>query len=164
MRNWIIMGALALYLGAALFSCQQSKEDSTTDLRDEGVSWREANADKLARLYPNGGEELAWIMREVTHRLESYKVELEAGKEVEAPDLIDVLEDIHGATSIRKEAGTPPFEAMTTSLVQQYEALQKAGGREVIEHFNALVQNCEACHQAYCPGPLTRIGKLKIED
>ena len=158
------MGALTLYMGAALFSCQESMEDSTSALPEDSLTWREANADRLARLYPNGGEELAWIMREVTHRLEAYKVELEAGNEVDAPDLMKVLEDIHGAKSIRKEAGSPPFKGMTIALITQYDALQKAGGEDVIGHFNALVQNCETCHKAYCPGPLKRIEKLKIQN
>lgn len=158
------MGALTLYMGVALFSCQKAEEDSMASLPEDSLTWREANADRLARLYPNGGEELAWIMREVTHRLEAYKVELEAGNEADAPDLMKALEDIHGAKSIRKEAGTPPFKGMTTAMTQQYEALQKAGGGEAIEQFNALIQNCENCHQAYCPGPLKRIEKLKIQN
>jgi hypothetical protein len=156
------MGALTLYLGAALFSCQGSME-TAKEIPEETLSWRVANQDKLSRLYPNGGEELAWIMREVTHRLEAYKVELQEGKDAEVPDLINVLEEIHGAKSIRKEAGTPPFNGMTTALIQNYETLQKAGGEEVISSFNALIQNCENCHQAYCPGPLKRIQKLKFE-
>jgi hypothetical protein len=162
MKNGILIAALILYVGSALFSCNRSDTGAKVEDTEE-QSWRAANEGQLARLYPNGGEELAWIMREVTHKLEEYKIQLEEGEEVNAPELKSVLEQIHGAKSIRKEAGTPPFNGMTNALIQQYESLQNAEGGDVVNSFNLLIQNCEACHQAYCPGPLKRIQKLRIQ-
>jgi hypothetical protein len=158
-KKIILLGALTVYGLSALFAC---KEQSSTAKEEEGRTWRMENAAELKRLYPNGGEELAWLMRELTHKLEAYKTELSLNTDAEIPEVLAVMQEIHGAPSIRKEAGSTAFVGMTNALIYQFEKFQQAEGEERIKQYNLLIQNCEACHQAYCPGPIKRIEKLRL--
>jgi hypothetical protein len=142
--------ALPLFALVALFSCQSAPK--------EEANWREENADMLARLYPNESTELAWIMREVSHRLEGVKKSVENGQKSDE-DLESVLKTIHGAESIRSEAGSEPFKAFTELTVEAFKNFKE---NQSIETYNLLIANCVACHTAYCPGPLKKINTLKV--
>ncbi len=110
---------------------------------------------------PNKDSELALLMRKMYLDADSIK-QLIVNEEGTISDaFIAELEDVHTASPTDPEVKTVEFDAFNRSLVNQAKALKETVGNKT-EAFNQLVGRCIDCHQSFCPGPIKRIKKLRI--
>jgi hypothetical protein len=59
----------------------------------------------------------------------------------------------------------PQFDGFAHNFLSLVETLERAESeQEKKKIFNNAVEGCIACHKAYCPGPITAIKKLKINE
>jgi len=149
MRRIFLTLSLLAFLSSVFIACEQEK------------TWREENSGELARLYPNESSELAWVMREISSKTELVKSQVEKGEEIE--NIIDVFKRVHDAEATKPEVKTEAFANMASSFVDSFDRLLESQEGDRIKAYNMMIQNCVVCHTTYCPGPLVRIEKLKID-
>ena len=149
MKRVLFSIALLIFLCSVFIACEQEK------------TWREENSEELARLYPNESSELAWVMREISAKTELVKSQVENGEEVD--NIIDVFKQVHDAKATKPEVKTEAFANMASSFVDSFDRLLESQEGDRIKAYNMMIQNCVVCHTTYCPGPLVRIEKLKID-
>jgi len=149
MKKLIFGLSLLTFLSVVFISCEQEK------------TWREEHSDELARLYPNESSELAWVMREISAKTELVKSQVENGEEIE--NIIDVFKQVHDAQATKPEVKTEAFANMSSSFVDSFDQLLQSQEGDRIKAYNIMIQNCVICHTTYCPGPLVKIEKLKID-
>tara|TARA_B110000091_G_C13683990_1_gene419138 strand:- start:395 stop:685 length:291 start_codon:yes stop_codon:yes gene_type:complete len=77
-------------------------------------------------------------------------------------DFIAELETVHTAKATDPDVKTVEFDAFNKSLIIQAKVIQENPENQV-EEFNRLVSRCIDCHQSFCPGPIRRIKKLRID-
>lgn len=108
---------------------------------------------------PNGDSELALLMREMSHHLESEKSLLIDGK---IPGLYPKdFELIRTAKSSGvKGVNFDSYATIYLTALKHYH--QNPSDSVNINSFNNLVQSCVNCHQDECPGPIKRIEKNYI--
>ncbi len=148
MKRVLLCLSLLTFLCSVFIACKQEK------------TWREDNSEELARLYPNESSELAWVMREISAKTELVKRQVENGEEVD--NIIDVFKQVHDAEATKPEVKTEAFANMASSFVDSFDRLLESQEGDRIKAYNMMIQNCVVCHTTYCPGPLVRIEKLKI--
>lgn len=149
MKRVLFSLSLLTFLCSVFIACEQEK------------TWREVNSEELARLYPNESSELAWVMREISAKTELVKSQVENGEEVD--NIIDVFKQVHDAEATKPEVKTEAFANMASSFVDSFDRLLESQEGDRIKAYNMMIQNCVVCHTTYCPGPLVRIEKLKID-
>lgn len=111
--------------------------------------------------YPNGGSELAWLMRDATDQMEIQRAVVLKGEPFQKYSIN--MDHILTAT--------PTEEGKTASMAYQEKAkqfivhLQKKDTIPLqgqMKFFNETVAQCVNCHESQCPGPNVRIKKLYI--
>ena len=110
---------------------------------------------------PNKDSELALLMRKMYLDADSIKQLIVTQTGTISDDFIVELENVHTAKATDPEVKTAQFDAFNKSLIIQAKAIQDNPENQV-EEFNQLVNRCIDCHQSFCPGPIRRIKKLKI--
>ena len=56
-----------------------------------------------------------------------------------------------------------PFKALADQYLKSMNAITNARSpQEAKIAYNDMVMSCSSCHQVYCPGPLSKIRKMKI--
>lgn len=118
---------------------------------------------EIADVNPNGDSELALLMRSLFDKTKSIKQGLKNGSDINVSEYINDIERIHNAIPTDEDVKTPEFTAYTKSMIstaQQFELEEN----NKMEAFNDLVSSCINCHQSFCPGPISKIKKLKIKD
>ncbi len=56
-----------------------------------------------------------------------------------------------------------PFKALANQYLKSMQAITEASSPlEAKIAYNEMVMSCTSCHQVYCPGPLSKIQKMKI--
>jgi cytochrome c556 len=118
----------------------------------------EKQACEVKSLNPNGDSELALLMREMTKRTEAMSAALKNGTAF--PEKPQGFEKIINAVRTDSTIEQGPYEAYAKGWLGALDRLYSAPEANRKEMFNALVSNCESCHQAYCHGPLERIAKM----
>ncbi|MFZ6666274.1 hypothetical protein [Peijinzhouia sedimentorum] len=149
MKRVLFSLSLLTFLCSVFIACEQEK------------TWWEENSEELARLYPNESSELAWVMREISAKTELVKSQVEKGEEID--NIIDVFKQVHDAEATKPEVKTEAFANMASSFVDSFDRLLESQEGDRIKAYNMMIQNCVVCHTTYCPGPLVRIEKLKID-
>ena len=76
-------------------------------------------------------------------------------------EYIEALERIHTATPTDADVKTPEFKAYTELMINEANTLF-SNPENKKEGFNNLVNKCVECHQSFCPGPIKKINKLRI--
>lgn len=117
--------------------------------------------DKVEIINPNGDSELALLMRKMYLDADKIKQKIINNEDNIADDFIAELEKVHTANPTDKNVKTPEFTAFNNLLINQAKELKKKSANKK-EAFNSLVVSCINCHQSFCPGPIKRIKKLKI--
>lgn len=117
-------------------------------------------AEKDRSKYPNDDSELALLMREMDRDMQSLKTAVVS--QTELPQLLKKFKAIHAATPTDPEVITPQFTTLAQLLINNTEKVYTSKQKK--KAYNLLVNNCIACHQSYCPGPVVRIKKLKISE
>ena len=127
---------------AGLLACQQSERAPQGDLN------------------PNGDSELALLMRTMYEETMEMKKALKEGKKY---DHSFETEAIFTATPTEegKNASTT-YKAFAQNYQHVMEQYAEASGKDLKGSYERIVENCQSCHQAICPGPLRRIRHLEL--
>ncbi len=142
------------FLASLFFACNSEPKTTTKTVVKKVV--------KQADISPNKDSELALLMRKMYLDSDSIKELIVAKKGTISDAYISVLEEVHGAIPTDPDVKTPEFDAFNKSLINQAKVLQKKSINQT-EEFNRLVNRCIDCHQSFCPGPIKRIKKLRID-
>lgn len=110
----------------------------------------------------NGVErtELALLMRKMHDEMEKVKDSLEQGYAVTAR-YTEAFTRIKEAHPTEPEKIDAAYQGMADAFIQQYKQFENSEGDQV-KAFNLMLDNCLACHQHKCPGPVKAIKKLRI--
>lgn len=148
MRIYLII----FFFAAALYSCG-SKESKNSESEKESTE-----------IYnPNGDSELALLMRECFDQSAEIKKKLENGT-LEIPDTyVENLKKFHTATATDPSVKVDEFFAFTDLLYNKVEQLKTADLDKQKDYYNQVVSSCISCHESFCPGPITKIKKLRIK-
>lgn len=125
-----------------LFSCRQASEDKNV----------------VAVQYPNESAPLALLMREMYEDMESIKMAIDNKEDIAS--YIEEHKSLLTAEPTKPEVQNQTYEHMGKAYLEQLELLENAEGEALLDGYKALVSNCLACHQQFCPGPIKRIEKL----
>lgn len=106
--------------------------------------------------------ELAQLMRDMYAEQTEWKSMIEKGQIPK--DFPEKYKIIHTAEATDPTIKTPTFDAMSDAYLQAIDrVLQAKDSAEAKVAFNEMVTNCVSCHKIYCPGPIKKINKLKIQ-
>lgn len=111
--------------------------------------------------HPNKDSELALLMRKMYADTDSIKQLIVNNEGNISKEYIEILEKIHTAIPTDSNVKTPEFSAYTELMLNEANALFSNETNKK-EGFNNLVNRCVECHQSFCPGPIKKINKLKI--
>ncbi len=109
----------------------------------------------------NKDSELTLLMRKMYNDADTIKQHIKAGTGTITEEFIKELAYIHNATPSDPKLSNPTFTAFNNLILTEAKTLQTSSENKV-EGFNELVNRCIDCHKTFCPGPITRIKKLKI--
>jgi|TARA_B100001059_G_scaffold60093_3_gene55626 hypothetical protein len=113
--------------------------------------------------------QMATTMRQMVFDMESIKLKLKAGT-IEVKDLNHIIY-AHSSMATDKptdiEEIQPSFEIYSQTYIDQLEELKQIiqiNGEisDQILLFNSALTTCISCHTEHCPGPISRIKKLKL--
>ncbi|MBD0401626.1 hypothetical protein [Flammeovirga sp. EKP202] len=119
------------------------------------------NTERTSTSYPNGGSELAWLMRDATDQMEAQKKAILNGDSINKL-LLDVN---HILTAVPTEEGkttSPAYQAMAKQFLEHVGQQEQIPLEGQVEFYNATISQCINCHESQCPGPNVRIKKLYI--
>ncbi|MTB53982.1 hypothetical protein [Lewinella sp. W8] len=108
---------------------------------------------------PNGDSELALLMRAMFDEARKIKTQIENGEPVTVE--LNHEEILQAHATEPEKAASPEFKAYANLYLQSLVDLQSASTPQLAGIFENLVDNCMACHQAMCPGPMVKIKKLR---
>jgi hypothetical protein len=107
---------------------------------------------------PNGDSELAALMRRFVDDLGAARAAVKARAPKAA--LAKAHRRMRCAWPTDVKDRTPTFDALAIVYLAQVEALDAAGPAADLEYARVL-EGCQGCHQASCPGPLDVIEGLR---
>lgn len=123
----------------------------------------ETSSDKKTNIVnPNGDSELALFMRYMYDDCMRVKTGIEEGGAETLEFDPDKMFTAH-ATEPEK-AASEAYQQMGKAYLAAHEAYQRAQGDDKKALFTGLVNNCIACHQQLCPGPIRKINNLHFEN
>lgn len=148
MKKNLLMFTAAAWLAVACWSCQRAEPET-----------------KPEKVMENGWEisEMRLLMRNMWDETTEMKKQIQANQPIK--DIRPMFKAIHTAIPSEHQKLKEDFPAMSTAFLQTLDQLyagDKENSIELAGTFNLMVNQCLSCHQAYCPGPMSRIGKLKI--
>ena len=130
-----------------IFSCQSGEKNGAS-----------TDSPFQQPINPNGDSELALLMRAMFDEAETIKTQIAEGKPVSLN--LDYQDILTAEATEPEKAGSDEYHAFAKGYLQTIQSLRNASNEEREAHFNAMVGNCMACHQALCPGPVVKIKKL----
>lgn len=111
--------------------------------------------------HPNDDSELTLLMRQLYSSTDSIKGAIIAEEDVDIENFIASLEAAHHAIPSDPKISNQIFTTFNNSIIVEAQKLQVSTEPRV-EGYNSLVNRCIDCHKTFCPGPITKIKKLKI--
>ncbi len=152
-KRFTFCGAFALLLGASMSCGDQAVKNTSPAGSANAFTPIGANAEHVV-------SPLAQLMRDMTAFADSNKHRLERGEELlpkpEAFKNMLTAEPTPGMVDHRV------FDPFAFAYLHQLDSLYKVVPAQRQQAFDELVQYCAACHGQVCPGPLTRINKLRL--
>ena len=128
-------------------ACQEVQDASVFKHPDEIVN-------------PNGDSELAIAMRNIHFEANIVGRAIESGEEVDLTKLRTLSKAL--STSVPTDSNV--LDEAYYSFAQNLEArVDRMNSEDATMEFNEMVKTCVACHKNTCPGPITKIQKLKIK-
>lgn len=115
---------------------------------------------KTNSLNPNGDSELALLMRELAAFTDSVKQDL-INNRAPRPQPTN-LAALLSAKKTDENIDNSIYDPFARSYIAGVEYFYTSKPEEQIENYNSMVNNCIACHQSFCGGPIKRIQKLLI--
>jgi hypothetical protein len=146
---------ISLLLITVLFSqCQESKNEKVE------VSKNSPSCSIKKPLNPNGDSELALLMREMYDTSASIKTTIING---ESPsNFPQSFNKIQSAKATDPSVKNETFKVLAEEYLKGLKVLYNSPVAELKTNFNESVQKCINCHEAFCPGPIQKIVKLKF--
>ena len=130
------------FLSLVFYQCKQEKAENTAKTTN----------------YPNKDSELALLMREMYSDTELIR---KAVQEKKMPtDFKEKFEKIHSAIPTDSTVREGDFKLFAQNFLVSLDNVYEQENQ--IQNYNLLINNCIACHQSVCPGPIKRIKKLKL--
>jgi len=111
-------------------------------------------------LNPNGDSELALLMRSMFDDGMKFKTAVENNKEYKLTFDADKL--LTAMATEPEKVQTQEYKAYAQQMINIVNAQKTAGLGQQSEIYQDFVQNCTACHQQLCPGPLVKIERLNL--
>ncbi|MDO5509370.1 MAG: hypothetical protein Q4F57_01610 [Weeksellaceae bacterium] len=106
--------------------------------------------------------ELAQLMRDMHQDMLHVRDQIQDGQPL--PEYTPRYTHITSAAMTQEHMRTDAFEAYAQQILQIEKEMYQAAPEQQRAHYQTLVQNCIACHQAIgCTGPITKIKKLEIQ-
>lgn len=161
MKRFYFLIAAFIFLGAVFHNCSQ-RQNSDTELKKDSLIKPTLNYAKYtdSTIYPNGGSELAVLMREMYDDADLIKKAV-INKEL-PPDFRQKFAYLHSANPTDTDTKTEVYPDMAKAFMDNLEALYAEKDAEKrIKKFDIVIQNCITCHQSHCPGPIKKIKKLQ---
>ncbi|MDR9399070.1 MAG: hypothetical protein RI562_08405 [Salibacter sp.] len=104
--------------------------------------------------------ELAAWMKNKHDQLAMIREKLEKGESI--PDSINWnWEAIYTAQRTDEDASGETFDGMAQAFLTEMKKTVETGD---VKSYNHAVRSCVNCHENYCPGPISKIQRLKITD
>ena len=101
---------------------------------------------------------MALLMREMANQLEDIKSKIEQGEDISKTELDFAL--IHNQKPTDQSFLKEPIVDMSNSYAYAISSFNQDPSKE---NYQSIINNCINCHQISCPGPMSRIKKLKIK-
>ena len=108
---------------------------------------------------PNQDSELALLMREIFDEAMINKKHIQNNEPIEIN--LDHEKILSAIATEPEKAASPEFKAFATSYLQSIKNLKSSNTNQTAINYKNMVNNCLACHQSLCPGPIVRIKKLQ---
>lgn len=105
--------------------------------------------------------EMANLMNKMFEENANLKKQIEKGEKLGNFNS-DFLK-IHTATLTDPSDRNNTFNAFATAFIQNQKDVYSVNETHTKKQFNRMVQNCIACHETNCTGPIPRIKKLFIK-
>ncbi len=118
-----------------------------------------ACAEVKAPLNPNGDSELALLMREMYEEGMLMKAGLDDGQRLKGN--IDYEKILTAAATEPEKAASADYKAFAATYLDAVNKLNASDYPEYDHAYVRMVDACEDCHRALCPGPLVKIEKMK---
>ena len=154
MKKYIILIVFAWY---SIISCQDSaneSQDTDTIIDESSIEVSVAN--------PNGDSELALLMKKLVNDADSLKHVIASGKGNISVDYLTTIHKNLSAEATDPNVKTDEFTAFNNIFENSAKELLLSDSNH-IEGFNKMIGNCVNCHNTFCPGPISRIEKLRIK-
>ena len=116
------------------------------------------NPDEIVN--PNGDSELALVMRDIHFEANNIGRSLELNEEVDLTLLKQLAAKLSTSVPTDSNVLDETFYSFASSLENRVELMES---EDAVIVFNDMVKTCVACHKNTCPGPITKIQKLKIK-
>jgi len=161
MKPYYFLMATLLFLGAIFYNCSQ-QQNSQAQLKNDSLVKPTLDYAKYtdSTTYPNGGSELAVLMREMYD--DTYLIKKAVLNKELPPDFRYKFAYLHRATPTDQDTKTEAYPDMAKAFMDNLEALHAEKDTEKrIKKFDIVIQNCVTCHQGHCPGPIKKIKKLQ---
>lgn len=122
---------------------------------------KQTNKEKVINNYPNGGSELALLMRSATEQMEMQRGLIIKGESFENYPIN--MDHILTATPTEEGKNTSvAYQEMAKQFKEHLQTKEAISLEGQIKYFNETVVQCVNCHETQCPGPNLRIKKLYI--
>ena len=116
---------------------------------------------------PNPSSQLAVLMRDMWEYADTLKTNILDSTSTSLPEYRPVFDDVLMVKHTDKTTKTANFDAMAKIMLKKLENVYFNSTKEQdvqIEGFNLFVQSCLQCHEQQCPGPVSKISKLMINE
>lgn len=148
---------ILFFIFFSFFACKE--KEATCAVCDEELKQQTAANDSLVMYEPS---ELAILMKAMYAANTNWKDEILKGNIPKS--FPEQYTKMHGAQSINENAGSENYTKMTNEYLETVKLLTEASPENAKERYNNMVNMCLQCHEQICPGPVTKINKLKIID
>jgi len=148
------MMAVAIFVTAIFVSsCSESAQpERKTELNKQTTTPKKQNG----VLYVPS--ELALLMRNMYDNMKLVGEHLEKGETI--PDsLLTGYETITTATATNPDEIGPKFHGFAKGWLTEVETMKN---EPTLTNYNNIMNACVHCHNAYCPGPIPKIKRLKL--
>lgn len=145
-----------LYLFLLIFigmeACKEKPKEASCD-KPQGQRSRVIN--------PNGDSELALLMREMHAYTSLTREQLmnDRFNDVVEPAFVKILTATPTDSTVKGE----PFESFAKNYLNRLHTLHSTDQDQKKNVYNEMVNSCISCHEEYCPGPIKKISKLKLQ-
>ncbi len=105
--------------------------------------------------------ELTLYMRHLEKQAQTWRTNVLEGKNVEWNELL--IDSMFTAVPTDGKIGNSLlFEKLGIAFKTKVQGLSLANSTDLSSHYNLMITACVNCHRNFCPGPIKRIEKLRI--